>query len=116
VTSNDLKEKGRGLDEACHSCLAIPGRIIEICAHDCHSAVVDALGMRRKIDVTLIGDDKPGPGDWVLVHVGFAMSKISEQDASDRLRTLNLLGQTGDAAQEVCGYQVPDRDAATSSQ
>ena len=44
--------------------------------------------MRRKIDLGLLEDDPPVPGDWVLIHVGFAMSKISEEEALDQMRML----------------------------
>ena len=63
-------------------CLAIPGKILEISSDNPTSALVDVVGVRRKIDLGLLQDDMPVPGDWVLIHVGFAMSKISEQDAS----------------------------------
>ncbi len=46
------------------------------------SALVDVVGVRRHVDLGLLEDDKPQPGDWVLIHVGYAMSKISEQDAA----------------------------------
>lgn len=85
-------------------CLAIPGKIVEIAADSPVSALVDVSGVRRKIDLTLLQDDKPEPGDWVLIHVGFAMSKISEEDALDQMNTLRLLGEAEGAAQEVQGY------------
>ena len=62
-------------------CLAIPGKIVELLAEDRNLAVVDVLGVRRKVDLGLLQDDPPVTGDWVLIHVGFAMSKISEADA-----------------------------------
>ena len=46
----------------------------------------------------------PVMGDWVLINVGFAMSKISEQDALEQMRTLSMLGETEQAMQEVRGY------------
>ena len=49
-------------------------------------------------------DDLPTSGDWVLIHVGFAMSKISEQDALDQMNTLRILGEDEQAMQEVRGY------------
>ena len=62
---------------------------------------MDVVGVRRKIDLGLLQDDKPAPGDWVLIHVGFAMSKISEQDAADQMSTLRMLGEIDGAMQEV---------------
>jgi len=89
-------------------CLAIPGKIVEIASQNPDSAIVEVIGVRRKIDLGLLQDDKPAPGDWVLVHVGFAMSKISEQDASDQMNTLRMLGEIEGAMQEVKGYGLDD--------
>jgi len=85
-------------------CLAIPGKIIELLAEDRDLAVVDILGVRRRVDLGLLQDDRPRTGDWVLIHVGFAMSKISEVDALDQLRMLTDLGETEAAMEEVQGY------------
>jgi hydrogenase expression/formation protein HypC len=92
----------------CSMCLAIPGKIVEISADNQDSALVEVVGVRRKIDLGLLQDDKPALGDWVLVHVGFAMSKISEQDATDQMNTLRLLGEIEGAMQEVKGYGLED--------
>jgi len=89
-------------------CLAIPGKIIEISAENRDSALVDVVGVRRKIDLGLLQADKPVPGDWVLIHVGFAMSKISEQDAADQMSTIRRLGEIDGAIQEVQGYGLGD--------
>ena len=67
-------------------------------------SVVDVVGVRRKVDLGLLQDEPPVPGDWVLIHVGFAMSKISEADAADQMRTLTMLGEAEAAMQEVRGY------------
>src|SRR5277367_4724349 len=99
VVGTDLRTTLMGFDDEleipsgeCHMCLAIPGKIIEIAAENKNSALVDVVGMRRRVDLGLLEDDKPEPGDWVLIHVGFAMSKISEVDALDQMRTLEMLG------------------------
>jgi hydrogenase expression/formation protein HypC len=90
-------------------CLAIPGKIVEISsAENRDSAIVDVVGVRRRIDLGLLQDDMPAPGDWVLIHVGFAMSKISEQDAADQMNTLRMLGEAEGAIQEVEGYGLGD--------
>jgi hydrogenase expression/formation protein HypC len=94
-------------------CLAIPGKIIELDSQNAHLAVVDVVGVRRKVDLGLLQDDLPVPGDWVLIHVGFAMSKISEQDAHDQMQTLRMLGESEAALQEVQGYGL---DADNDSQ
>src|SRR6202142_979164 len=92
----------------CRMCLAIPGKVVEIAADNPNSALVDVVGMRRKVDLGLLEDDRPVPGDWVLIHVGFAMSKISETDALDQLHTLEMLGESEAAEQEVRGYGLED--------
>jgi len=85
-------------------CLAIPGKVIELVAGGQSSAVVEVCGVRRRVELGLLEDDTPKPGDWVLIHVGFAMSKISEEDAIDQMRTLALLGESEAALEEVRGY------------
>jgi hydrogenase expression/formation protein HypC len=92
----------------CRMCLAIPGKIVEISSDNQDSAVVDVVGVRRKIDLGLLQDDKPVPGDWVLIHVGFAMSKISELDAADQMNTLRMLGEMDGTMQEVKGYGLEE--------
>jgi hydrogenase expression/formation protein HypC len=89
-------------------CLAIPGRIVEIASDNPDSALVEVVGVRRKIDLGLLQEEKPVAGDWVLVHVGFAMSKISEQDAVEQMNTLKMLGEMDGAVQEARGYGLDD--------
>jgi hydrogenase expression/formation protein HypC len=85
-------------------CLAIPGKIVELVPDRQHLAMIDVLGVRRQVDLALLQDDYPRLGDWVLIHVGFAMSKISEADALDQLRMLTALGEKDAALEEVQGY------------
>jgi len=85
-------------------CLAIPGKIIELIADQPNLATVDVNGVRRRVDLGLLVDEQPVPGDWVLIHVGFAMSKISERDAAEQMRTLRILGEDQAAMDEVRGY------------
>jgi len=82
-------------------CLAIPGQILESAGGSL--AVVDVLGVRRKVDLALL-EDRPQAGEWVLIHVGFAMSRISEDQALDTLRMLESLGESSAALEEVQGY------------
>ena len=91
-------------------CLAIPGRIVEILPERENLALVEVSGVRRKIDVGLLDDDPARAGDWVLIHVGFAMSKISERDAADQMRILAMLGEDEAAMQEIEGYGLGDHD------
>lgn len=94
-------------------CLAIPGKIIEISPDNPDSALVDVVSVRRRVDLGLLQDDRPQPGDWVLIHVGFAMSKISEEDANDQMQTLRMLGETEAAFEEVKGYGLGDESNGT---
>ena len=65
-------------------------------------------GVRRRVDLGLLEDDMPKIGDWVLIHVGFAMTKISEQDAMEQMQLLTMLGETEQAIEEVRGYGLED--------
>lgn len=96
-------------------CLAIPGRILEISPQNANSALVDVVGVRRHVDLGLLEDDRPQAGDWVLIHVGYAMSKISEQDATEQMRTLEMLGESEAALQEVRGYGLENEENKTAS-
>ena len=75
-------------------CLGIPGQIVEIVDEANQIARVDVSGVRRNVSVALVHADGIAPGDWVLIHVGFAMSKIDEREAQ---LTLDLLRQMGEA-------------------
>ncbi len=76
-------------------CLAIPGQIVTVTDEANRLAQVEVAGVRRNVNIGLLDDDDGGgarPGDWVLIHVGFAMSKIDEQEALDTLRLLEDMG------------------------
>lgn len=74
-------------------CLGIPGEVIEILPGQSDLARVDVSGVRRVINVGLLADEKVEPGDWVLIHVGFALSKIDEAEAATALQFLEGIGQ-----------------------
>ena len=74
-------------------CLTIPARIVEISPDQLNTAVVEVVGMRRKVDLRFLRDSLPVAGDWVLIHAGLAMSKISEDGALDQIRELGMLGE-----------------------
>jgi hydrogenase expression/formation protein HypC len=83
-------------------CLGIPGRIIEIVDVSKKLATVDVGGVKRQINIACIVNDEHSVescvGDWVLVHVGFAMSRINEEEAA---LTLQILTELGEAQAEV---------------
>ncbi len=84
-------------------CLAIPGQVIEIVDEENRLAKVDVAGVRRNVNVGLLDGDGDGggvgPGDWVLIHVGFAISQVDEEEAR---ATRDLLVRMGaDYEQEL---------------
>lgn len=78
-------------------CLGIPGRIVSIDDATRKLATVDVSGVRRQINIACIVDEahpvEACVGDWVLVHVGFAMSRIDEHEAAETLKILTELGE-----------------------
>jgi hydrogenase expression/formation protein HypC len=72
-------------------CLAIPGRIVEVVDEANRLAKVDVAGVQRNVNVGLL--DSVGSGDWVLIHVGFALSKVDEDEARATLRLLQQMGE-----------------------
>ena len=76
-------------------CLAIPGQVIEVVDETNRLAKVDVAGVRRTVNVSLLDNDGDGarPGDWVLIHVGFALSKVDEEEAQATLRLLQKMGE-----------------------
>ena len=73
-------------------CLGIPGQVVDIVDAEQHLAKVDVNGVRRTISVRLLTDDNLMVGDWVLVHVGFAMAKIDELEAAMTLNQVQKMG------------------------
>jgi hydrogenase expression/formation protein HypC len=76
-------------------CLAIPGRVVELAEEGTQLARVDVSGVLRNVNIGLLDD--VGPDDWVLIHVGFALSKVDEEEAH---ATLALLQEMGDAYEQ----------------
>ncbi len=74
-------------------CLGIPGQVVEFMDANQHLAKVEVAGVRRSINIGLLEDEKLEVGSWVLIHVGFAMSKIDEEEARRALEGLQLMGQ-----------------------
>lgn len=78
-------------------CLGIPGQIVEFVHDTNHIAKVDVNGVRRNINVGLVLPDGLEIGDWVLIHVGFALSKIDEEEAQETISFLESLGKEFEA-------------------
>ncbi len=79
-------------------CLGIPGQLVEIVDIDERRAIADVDGVRREVNIALVVGEAGGikVGDWVLIHVGFAMSKIDEEEAQKTLDFLKLMGSVYD--------------------
>lgn len=75
-------------------CLAIPGQIVELVDETNRLARVNVAGVHRTVNIALLDSngDSAGPGDWVLIHVGFALSKVDEAEAHATLRLLQQMG------------------------
>jgi hydrogenase expression/formation protein HypC len=75
-------------------CLAIPGQVIELVDDELRLAKVDVAGVQRNVNVGLLDGEDGGvaPGDWVLIHVGFALSKVDEDEAQATLELLRGMG------------------------
>ncbi|MGD0473816.1 MAG: HypC/HybG/HupF family hydrogenase formation chaperone [Candidatus Velthaea sp.] len=82
-------------------CLALPAKIVSLPAGEPGIAVVDVLSVERRVNVDLLRSEDLAIGDWVLLHVGFAMSKVSEKDAREQIELLMMLGETGEAERQV---------------
>ena len=87
-------------------CLAIPGQIVDLQPGG-HFATVEVSKVRRTINIDLL-ENPPLPGEWVLIHVGFAMSRISAADAAEQLRLLAMLGEDAQAMAELDGYRFAE--------
>jgi hydrogenase expression/formation protein HypC len=83
-------------------CLAIPGQIMDVTDEANRLARVDVAGVRRTINIGLLdaGDASVGPGDWVLIHVGFAISQVDEEEAIATRRQLERMGRDYEAELE----------------
>jgi hydrogenase expression/formation protein HypC len=76
-------------------CLGIPGQIVDVLDEDINLAKAEVGGVRRNINIGLVhhGEERIEVGDWVLIHVGFAMSKLDEAEADSALRALEQIGE-----------------------
>ena len=88
-------------------CLGIPGQIVEITDAERKLGMVDVSGVKREVNLACVATDKDSlescVGDWVLVHVGFAMSRINEQEAAE---TLKILEQLGEVQEELAAMRT----------
>jgi hydrogenase expression/formation protein HypC len=88
-------------------CLGIPGQLVEFLPDNDQLARVEVSGVRRLINIGLLEDEGLEVGDWVLIHVGFAMSKIDEDEAAVALASLQLMGSGLDDEMEMLRGTAP---------
>ena len=83
-------------------CLAIPGQILEVVDESNRLARVDVAGVQRNVNIGLLDFEGEGaqPGDWVLIHVGFAISKVDEEEALATRRLVEQMGAVYEAELE----------------
>ena len=98
-----------GEGEVSDMCLGIPGQLVEITDLSEHKAIVDVDGVRREINLGLVMGEAGGvkEGDWVLIHVGFAMSKIDEEEAERTLSFLKMMGDVYETEVEQFSQEAP---------
>jgi hydrogenase expression/formation protein HypC len=88
-------------------CLAIPARLVEYLDEDRMFGKVELGGVQRRVNtLLLVGPDRTEPGEYVLVHVGFALSKVSEEEAKDQLRILGEMGSAYTDELQAIGESV----------
>lgn len=88
-------------------CLAIPGQIAEVLPEaGGQLALVDVVGVKRKINIGLL-EGTVATGDWVLIHVGFAMSKVDERQAAEALAVLEMMGRAFDEELQAVAESDP---------
>jgi hydrogenase expression/formation protein HypC len=97
-------------------CLGIPGRIVTIDDAAKRLATVDVGGVKRQVNIAcIVNDTHPAEacvGDWVLVHVGFAMSRIDEQEAAE---TLKILSELGEAQAEIEAMRLSEAEVGRAA-
>ena len=88
-------------------CVGIPARIVAVGPPERHTATVDVEGVRRDVNTIMVDDDGLDVGEWVLLHVGFAMSKIDEHEAAETLAFMRELGSVYDDEIEALRTESP---------
>jgi len=88
-------------------CLGIPGQVVDFLEETDQLAKVEVTGVKRNINIGLVKDEGLEVGDWVLIHVGFAMSIIDEDEAARAMEGLKLLGEQFETeVEEIAGSRI----------
>ena len=96
-------------------CVGIPAQVVEILPAATKAAIVEVEGVRREVSIVVVLDDGVKVGDWVLLHVGFAMSIIDEEEAAAQLDFMRMLGSVYDEEVEAFSSDVPGADPTSST-
>lgn len=88
-------------------CVGIPARVVELEPSGPHTAIVDVDGAQREVNTVIVDDEGLAVGEWVLLHVGFAMSKIDADEAADTLAFMRELGSVYDEEIEAFTSDLP---------
>ena len=88
-------------------CVGIPAQVVEILPEERKMAVVEVDGVRREVSIVMVVDEGIKVSDWVLLHVGFAMSIIDEEEAESQLEFMRMLGSVYDEEVEAFSAGVP---------
>ena len=88
-------------------CVGIPARVVELEPSGPHTAIVDVDGAQREVNTVMVDDEGLAVGEWVLLHVGFAMSKIDAAEAAETLAFMRELGSVYDDEIEAFSSDLP---------
>ncbi len=88
-------------------CVGIPAQVVELEPSGPHTATVDVEGVRREVNTIMVDDEPLNAGDWVLLHVGFAMARIDAAEAAETLAFMRELGSVYDEEVEALGTKLP---------
>ena len=88
-------------------CVGIPAQVVELRPSGPHTAIVDVDGAQREVNTVMVDDEPLAEGDWVLLHVGFAMSRIDAAEAAETLAFMRDLGSVYDEEFEAFSSDLP---------
>lgn len=88
-------------------CVGIPAQVVSVGEPAAHTAIVDVEGVQRQVNTIMVDDEGLAVGDWVLLHVGFAMGKIDEREAAETLAFMRELGSVYDDEVQAFGGDPP---------
>lgn len=85
-------------------CLSIPGQVVEMVeGYGDQLVMVDVVGAQRRVNIGLLEDQKLSPGDWILIHMGFAVERVGAQRAAEALAGLEMMGRRHDDSAQPDG-------------